>query len=216
MSVAIDIETAVNTFRERSTFKVYDGRPSNKHFVYVKGGYVKYANSEAVIKSVDPIVMQRTKGTDLLDGQTFTPLYPYVDAGSIIESVNDVTKVNVSDEKDFPRLIIYTIDKGGPIDKMGYQDYNFALYLTTGTEKEITGLERQRIYYDEILTPLADHIVSYIKTVGLLTDYEYTDRERWGEATRYGREEGSNVFNEIVDCLEISGTLKYKKNSCND
>lgn len=163
-----------------------------------------------------------TNGTDeffYVDGEMtepqseetiLTPKYPFYEYGSIREVVEIVCKeVGMKKDSRFPLILLATLDE--PYNRIDDIDdsFNAVMYIVIKTNEDLTPKERYDTNYELILAPYWEMIKKYLdRGCYFYEKEEVTFRERWGKNGLYDRKD--NVFNNMVDALEVKLKLTFK------
>lgn len=206
MTAPIYIEQLLNAYLTKSAFD-YNSSPNNG-FTLVPDGYLSWFDGNGYIKTVSPLTINTMTGEDA--NGTLTPSYPYFVRGSVMDAVSKLSKVT---DLRLPMFILDTLDRSEkPSELRNYREYDLRAFLVMA-KYELESDEWSTVF-DPYLSPLADNMISVLKK-SIFKDYNTVFHERWGDGSKYGSEV-ENVFGEITNCIEITGTFIYNnKTKCN-
>lgn len=212
----LEIESVFESIRQANRFQLVDGLPvwvdsfHDEEFTLLnKGQVVDESGNTLFLKEANGLWSTKPSSTDIL-----TPQWLFYECGSIREVVKIVgSELGRKKNMSFPLALLETLDT--PYNENGelFYDYPMTMYLCVNTDPKLRPKERYLNSYKEILFPLYEIFKRHIDySQFTLKDAVPTMRERWGSDGLYGRE--GNVFNNMVDALEITGTLTFLKETC--
>lgn len=213
--IPLEIEALFESIRDNNKFTIVGGQPvwqSNFHdeeFELFKGGRVVDENGVEYRLKYDGSNWSTNGGSGI-----FTPEYMFYECGSIREVVGIVkTEVGAKKNSRFPMALLETLDK--PYNRVDdvETEFDFRMYLVVYTDEDYSPKERLEVSYEDKLSKWLTILERYLYREGfLILNQSDTYRERWGRNGLYGHDD--NVFDEMVDALEITMQLRYLE-ACN-